>query len=1109
MFKQIIVKNLGRLHALSSARLYLNKLILILALLCPAEQSWAKKTLYNFSNVSQQLASKELNILKLIQDPQGFIWLATQNGLLRYDGYEFKTYLFDIADPYSLPDNYVITLHLDQQGRLWIGSRAGLARYEPEQDAFIRYQHQADNGQSLSHNMVMDIIDDQQGGLWIASFGGGLNHFNPSSGQFDVYRHDPNNNQSISDDRLYSLMLDKQGVLWVGTRTGGLNSLEIASGKFTRYQHQDNQSEGISHNRIYALLEDVSGHIWVGTRGGGLNRFDRKTGHFQHFRYNQHDSNSLGSDHVFDIFQDQQDTIWVGTSNGGLNRLDAQGLQFDRYQHDSLNHNSLAHNNVFSMFQDDLGIIWLGLFGGGLSKFSPDDIDFGFTQNILQQKNSLSGGKVNSIYKDQAGIVWTGTDLGLNRYDPQRDEYRFFSHDPDRSDSLAPSNVQAIFEDAQARLWIGTLGGLSQLSAAEKGQSQPSFIHYHNKVADPRSLSDDAVLAITQDNSGKLWVGTEQGLNRFDPIGQNFTRYLYQSGVSTGLSNNSINTLYPAKDGSLWVGTVSGLNHFLPQSEQFVQYYIYPDKTKGLAHDRIFSITEDAAGKLWLGTMAGLHYFDPKDQSIKSFPELSNATLAVLLDDQSGIWLAGDEISRLDLNTGQIKKYMGAGAGCGAAAQGASFKASDGQMFFGGNGYCAFYPDKVMAKHQAPAQPNIVFTDFRLLNKSVVTSRKTKTSPLSKAIDYNPMITLKHTDNILSFEFAALDYVRPNNNQYRYKLVGFNDQWIETSASNRRATYTNLPSGEYSFVVIASNSQGVWNEQGRIINLTILPAPWRTWWAYMGYALLLALIVFAFWREQTKQISLERKMNHELELQVKTRTGQLEEKNQELQRAFAEIEQVSMTDQLTGAHNRRFFNQNIDHQLALLKREYFNLKGAATKRLGFLLIDADHFKKVNDSYGHDAGDQMLQQLVAVVKKTCRNTDWVIRWGGEEFLVAGLVEKQDELHILAERIRHNIEQYAFSIGNGQTTKQTCSIGLTYYPFIQQQFDALTWQETLNLADIALFKAKDQGRNIWISLFEDNITDHEEFYEQTVSDINSQIQQGRIAFSSSVNHQDIRW
>jgi len=836
---------------------------LVTSLSFPLQLS-AQKAAFQFTNLSTEQGLDTPNVLKVLQDKQGYIWVATQHSLYRYDGYQFKRFKHDPNDPNSLADIYINSIYVDGKGVLWVGTDGGLAQYNAAKESFINYSHQPNKPDSLSNNIVMSIVEDHAGALWVATLGGGLNRFDRDKNVFTHFRHDSDDPDSISSESLYTVIVDAKGVLWVGTRNAGLNRFNKETGTFKRYQHNPENPSSLSHNKVYSLLEDSQGNFWVGTRGGGLNLLDRQTGLFKHFRHDFNNPTSLSSDVVFAIYSDKAGSLWVGTDKSGLNRLDKTNNSFERYQHNPQDKNSLADDDVYSITQDQTGLIWLGTLGGGITKFDPASERFGLVKSNPNEPNGLSKGVVWAILKDSAGVLWIGTDSGLNRYDPIKDQFQHYQHDPKNPLSLSDSDVRSLFEDASGNLWVGTSkGGLNRLIKSDFGDindiDRPLlFDHYRYRADDATSLSDNHVSVIHQDSKGELWVGTQNGLNRFNQQTNQFTRFEHSSLSDSSISQNDINALYTTQDGSLWVGTLGGLNKFEFETQSFTRYQREQGNANSLSHNSVNAIVQDAQGILWLATSGGLNKFNPKTNNFKHYRVkegmLSDRVFAALIDENGKLWIGENGISRFDPDTEVFKNHIGEEAGCVGVNQGAFFKAKDGKMFFGTNphGYCAFYP-KIAT--QESIAPNIVLTDFRLLNKSVPITDKNTLSPLAKVLDQTETITLNHRDNVLSFEFAALHYTAPKKNKFRYKLENFNSNWIATSSDNRRATFTNLSPGDYIFRVNASNNEGLWNKHGRSIKLTILSPPWLTWWAYSLYILLLISGIILFIRSQRRKVA--------------------------------------------------------------------------------------------------------------------------------------------------------------------------------------------------------------------------------------------------------------
>ncbi len=855
-------------------------MFVLAGLLLTSQAAQASKVVYQFDNYSIDQGLNSQWAIEVLQDSQGFIWVATQTGLFRFDGYEFKVFLNDPKNDSTLANNYVQSIFEDNEGRMWVGTNAGvLHQYIRQTDSFIRYPFDQDYPNTVASNShIMAINQGDNDHLWVGTLGGGLHHFDLKQQKFtQSFTHDPRAANTLSDDSIYDVLQDSQGVVWVATRSGGLNRLDVNANSFKHYKHQIGNPLSISHNKVYALIEADKGDIWVGTRGGGLNYFNRQTETFSHYRHDPNDLRSLSSDRIFSLMQDDNGVLWVGTIGGGLNRLKDNGKGFIRYQHNPGDRNSLPDNDIFSMAQDSSGLIWLATFGEGLSKFDPNSARFGRVEHQPDDINSLSKGQIHTILQDRAGILWIGSDSALDRYDPVKSKFTRYQYHADDPTSLKSNGVWSLFEDSEGTLWVGTrTEGLVRFN-----QNDGTFTYFKNSDSDSHSLSDNFVSIIAQDRFGALWVGTQRGLNRYNKLSKNFTRYTHDPNDPTSISHNYISHVYIADDGTLWIATIGGgINRFDYQKEQFTRYKHDADNTDSLSHNSVYAITQDSKNRFWMGTLTGLNQFNPVTGKFKVYhaknPLISSKIQMAFSDKLGKLWLAGKGVTLFDPDTGIMKTDVAGESKCSANV-GAYFQATDGKMYFGTDGYCAFYPEQAIMPSKAPT---LVFTNFRLLNKSVSVATPTKPSPLTQSINTTESITLNHEENVLAFEFAALHYVQPKLNQYQYKLEGFNPDWIDTDADNRHATYTNLSAGRYTFRIRASNNAGVWTTQDKTIKLIVLPAPWHTWWAYALYGLSVMAVILAFVRVQRQKVRIERSISRQLEQKVSTRTAALEHSNQ-------------------------------------------------------------------------------------------------------------------------------------------------------------------------------------------------------------------------------------
>ncbi|WP_196140816.1 two-component regulator propeller domain-containing protein [Aliikangiella sp. G2MR2-5] len=856
---------------------------------------------FNHLTVEDGLPQSSANTV--IKDSQGFLWIGTQDGLARFDGYSFKVFKHDVDNPFSISENDIRVLTESSDGYIWVGTFSrGLNRFDPETEQFKHYRHNPENPDSLSNDSVLALAEDSRGILWIGTRGGGLNRFDSKTERFSHYRHDAGNLSSLSHDIVRAIFEDKSGKLWIGTYAGGLNRFDQKTQKFAHYRFEANNPDSLSGDSILAIAEDQQGSLWVGTRTRGLNRFDVPSGKFTRYQFDPDNPGSLSHDVIRTIAVDQQGTLWVGTNNGGLNRFEPATQSFTRYRFDASASHSLSSDSVLAILDDRQGTLWIGTNAGGLNYFNFRTESFGHYRSEANNPESLSQNIVRAFEEDKFGNLWVGTHGGgLNRLDPNTGAFTHFRFEPDNPDGLSNDRVRAITEDGNGTLWVGTHGGgLSKFNPetntfthfrasanpSGSGPGNRSSGHFdsgsnNRSNGASGSLGDDFVLVIKEDHQGFLWLGTYGGggLNRFDPRTQSFKQYRFDPAEENSLSHNRVLSIAEDHEHILWVGTAGGgLNRFDPETEKFTRYHSDSANPLSLSNDTVYSVIEDSRQRLWVGTANGLNRFDPTSDSFKHYTDkqgLPNNVIYRIEEDNLGyLWFSTNQgLARFNPQTETFTNYdEGDGLQNNEFNAGASFKNKKGELFFGGiNGFNRFQPEQIT---RDTLKPTVVITDMLLLNESVPIrtyqdSHENQGSKdrftLDKAIHLLSELTLSYDQNLVSFEFSALHFSNPKKNQYAYKLEGFDADWIRTSSSKRFATYTDLPGGDYVFRVKASNSDGVWNEEGASINIRVLPPPWKTWWAYSIYTLILLSLVFSFVYTQRKKLERERSINKKLQ----------------------------------------------------------------------------------------------------------------------------------------------------------------------------------------------------------------------------------------------------
>jgi two-component system sensor histidine kinase ChiS len=823
---------------------------------------------FEFKHLSSPEGLSQNTVYTIFQDSKGLMWFGTQDGLNKYDGYEFTVYRHDpqIAD--SLSNNEIFAIFEDSQSTLWIGTAKGLNRFDRQHEQFIHYFHEPNNPYSLSHDEIWSIYEDNQGNLWIGTHGGGLNRFDRQQKQFIHYQHNPDDPNSLSSNDVWPIYQDHNGTLWIGTYNKGLNKFDAQHNHFIHYSFKVEDPDP-GNDYITSLYQDEAGWLWISSAGGGIHKLNPQTEQIIHYSYDPNDPNSLSDNIVTTIKGDENGKIWIATDGGGLNLWQPQSEnKFLHYKNNSKKTNSLNNNALLSLYHDRAGTLWIGTGGGGVNFTNPQLRNFTHYAQEIDNSNSLSSNHVTSLHADKDGFLWVATRSGgLNRFDPQRQQVTHYMMEPENESSLSHNDLQTLYQDKKGILWIGTYGGgLNRFNPKTQ-----QFTAYRHDPNQPTSLSDDYILSIYEDSNNTLWVGTmENGLEQFDRQTGKFIHFTHDSQNPQSLSDNTILCIYEDSNQTLWIGTLDGLNkknqsnHGQPT---FTRYQHQPNDPTSLSDNEISAIYESSRGQLWIGTAGGgLNLLDRQTSTFIHYRELDglpNDTIyGILEDEQDYLWLSTNKgLSRFNPLNKTFKNYDVSDGLQSLEFNGAYAKSPQGELFFGGiNGFNAFFPAQVKDNTYIPP---VVMTDFEIFNKSVTIG---KNSPLQQHISETTAITLSYKQTFFSFQFAALNFILPNKNQYAYKLEDFDNDW-NYIGNRRNAYYTNVPYGEYTFRVKASNNDAVWNEQGNTIHITILPPPWRTWWAYLLYALtLIAIVTRYLWVQQKKLLDKQRELEKERQI---------------------------------------------------------------------------------------------------------------------------------------------------------------------------------------------------------------------------------------------------
>ena len=978
----------------------------------------AKQSIH-FSHLQTDSELAHPAVKAITQDSMGFIWIATQDGLTKYNGLQSRHYFNDPSNPSSIGDNDIWALYSDSEGRLWIGSESGIHLYTPESDSFVNF---LDEPFGLTNGSYKAIKEDSQGNIWFVARKSGLVKFDKTTSTFTSITHNENTAYSLSSNDVIDIEFNSQGVMFVVSTHG----LEYSA-------------DG----------------------GNTFHKFDKLEF--------QQPENSLASLHI-----DYQDRLWIGSSNNGIYALNTNQLTLvKRYPKSE---NPICSNVINDLLTDENGQLWIAT-NNGVCRLNIQTSEFDLFQSASSKSSSIINNQVNSLWLDAGGVMWFGTQSGVSHWNAS---LLYFPHINKNAYPKLSSNIITSFAtSSDGKLYIGTFeAGLNIIDTTEK--SSNSVL---SKTSTPLSIADNSIMSLLVDNEEGLWLGTYSSGLLYQAHGSDsFVSFTVQDVPDAGISSNSISKIKQMSNGHIAIGTFGGgVNLYDKANNSFITINTNGPEEYKLSLDDVIDISELASQKLLVATYgSGLNLIDLDKKNVLHFNK-GNQTAGLKSNEVIGIengskyvWLATSDagIARIDrqalLNGHMIAKHYSVADGLPSHYtygveedqygmiwishkkglsrfnpqsesfdnfttthglqgndfnSGAFYKAKDGRLFFGGsNGFNTFMPDHVPINTY---KPPLRLTKFSHANLE---------KPIQSLLRKDGVLELKYKETILDFEFVALDYTKPENNRYQYKMEGLSDVWVNLGTNNH-ISFSYLADGDYTLRVRGSNNEQVWSDE-IVIPIEVLPPFWLSWYAYISYFLALVLGVLSILRQQ--QIKHQRQLSHERRLH-----------------------HLAYYDSLTGLPNRQSFYENLEKFISLAKRGNY--------QAGVMFIDLDRFKRINDTLGHDYGDKVLQEVAVRLKESVRDSDIVARnydvtnfnneiarLGGDEFtLFLSHIESAEETTAVTQRILDSLSQ-PIKIDNYELTI-TPSIGIAMYPE-----NGSTVNELMKHADIAMYQAKEDGR-----------------------------------------------
>lgn len=851
---------------------------------------YSNEKVYLFKNIDKSDGLPNNNITTFLQDKNGFIWIGSKEGLVRYDGYEFKSYKNDPNDTTTIKNNAVTYLFENYNGDIWVMAGDYLDVFNPEKDIFYHDQTLFNGKLKIPLISKSRGVTDVDGNVWYANTSIGLYKYLVKSDSLIKIPTYYTKSNGISSDSVMSIALDSESHVWITTKKGYLEKIDRnTNAVISRVQLPDVYD---NYYEIYIDKDDVmwivdtnhnNGIIVYNSRKDELKSFNGKEGKLK-----------LSSDLVSAFIQDEVGNIWIGTDHGGLNIINKNTFDNRVVKNMPFNENSLIGNTITTMYKDRNNFIWIGTYKNGFSYYHESLYNFDFRQISIEGEESEMLNDVDNFIEDDDENLWIGTNGGgLIYYNREKGSFKQYKNNPQDSNSLSADIIIGMLQDAKGRLWFGTyFGGLNLMKDGK-------FTVYKNNPNDSLSLSDDRVWDICEDDNGDLWVATLLGgVNVIDGKTEKIKRVIKGLGVSK-LNSNVVFDIYKDRSGVLWFSTVDGVRSYNIRDNIWQEYNNIEGDSTSLSRNYVYSVIEDSRGWLWVATGDGLNRFDRATGKFRVFRKKdglpSDVILTILEDEMGHLWLGtANGLSNMRIITDnssmgfsfQFRNYDESDGLQGEEFnEKSALRTKKGELIFGGsNGFNVFNPSQIQLQN---IDAKIVITDFQIFNESVEQNSEWKSKlGLESSITFSKRIELDYLNNVFRINFASLNYFFPERRLYKYKLEGFSDVWMETSGVNRSVTYTNLDPGKYLFRVKANNTNGEWNDKEAQLKIIIHPPWWKSIAFRIAFGLLLlggivAIYLIRGWRLEKNQKILE--------ATVKERTKKLMQLNNELHERQEEI----------------------------------------------------------------------------------------------------------------------------------------------------------------------------------------------------------------------------
>ncbi|MGL1887629.1 MAG: hypothetical protein OCD76_14025 [Reichenbachiella sp.] len=957
--------------------------LMFLHIICVSQIAMSQKPALKFQSIKIGLTS--LSITAVVQDKYGFLWIGTESGLQKYDGIKFVSYPAGL-DGTGITSDYIIELYEDQNGSLWVGTSDGVCRFDRNKDRFIPYRTQyfTPQEQQPYQNKIRSIVEDSSGTLWVSSDEEGLFRLNRSTNLFEAIEVGSGERQ-LNSYKIRGLEIDDNGNLWIGTIDKGLNIRNSKTGIVSKDFDFGLNPKLDKSLDLWSIKKDYDGRIWIGTRYNGIFLADILADgqvSFKQYLHNESDPMSLANNNIFTIYLDSKRRLWIGNENGGLHLYNRQDDNFYRYDSNPADPFSISNNSIWSIYEDREERIWIGTSFQGLNYYDKYYSKFNHYSHRAGDDNSLNNNVTRAFWEEPDGNIWIATDGGgLNYFNRKDGSFKNYKHRPGDPASPTSNAMLTIIEDNDGKLCIGTWGG-GICVLKDKGKMIFESLELKN-YSD--SLTSNHFFLL-KDKEGDIWSANfNVGLSVYDWQTKNFKTYFPENDMEGRLRGDLIKSLCLDSNGDIWLGSDSfGVNKLVRSdtAEYFKLYISIPSDSTTVSSNQANHIFEDSRNNIWLATNQGLSRYNRETEDFRRFTMQdglpSNSVLSIVEDDSDNLWMGTlNGLVRFNLDNYAMTSY-----GIDDGVQGKEFsrysskKLSTGELIIGGmNGFNIFFPDSVLTN---PYMPKVYLTDFKIFNEPVEINEIN--SPLKQHISMANEIELNYKQNVFSFEFTALNYTRSDQNMFAFKLDGLEENWNYVG-NQRIASYSNLAPGKYTFKVKASNNDGLWNEEGASLRITVLPPWWLSWWAYVIWVILVIIAVYIIVIIRTSYLDGQRRQLKKL---VANRTEELEVKNKHISMQAEELH--SFNDALQD------LNENLEKTVQVRTNDLL-VKNKKLAEYAFinahnLRVPVANIKGLIQLFEVDRSKDEMLELIDVLKGESNRLDTVL------FNIKDMLEKDE-------------------------------------------------------------------------------------------------------------------